>query len=62
MEPWGFEPQIPPCHGGVIPFHYGPGVRFLRPACENSNAAHPSVKPHTVVYNRAVDNRAIIPG
>src|SRR5262245_20918596 len=24
MEPWGFEPQIPPCHGGVIPFHYGP--------------------------------------
>jgi hypothetical protein len=37
-------------------------VRFLRPACENSNAAHPSVKPHTVVYNRAVDNRAIIPG
>jgi hypothetical protein len=25
MEPWGFEPQIPPCHGGVIPFHYGPG-------------------------------------
>src|SRR4051812_16773974 len=26
MEPWGFEPQIPPCHGGVIPFHYGPGI------------------------------------
>ena len=25
LEPWGFEPQIPPCHGGVIPFHYGPG-------------------------------------
>ncbi len=28
MEPWGFEPQIPPCHGGVIPFHYGPGIGF----------------------------------
>ena len=28
MEPWGFEPQIPPCHGGVIPFHYGPGIDF----------------------------------
>ena len=27
MEPWGFEPQIPPCHGGVIPFHYGPRDR-----------------------------------
>src|SRR6266576_5127653 len=27
MEPWGFEPQIPPCHGGVIPFHYGPQDR-----------------------------------
>src|SRR5687767_4734603 len=25
MEPWGFEPQIQPCHGRVIPFHYGPG-------------------------------------
>ena len=24
MEPWGFEPQILPCHGSVIPFHYGP--------------------------------------
>jgi hypothetical protein len=24
MEPWGFEPQIQPCHGRVIPFHYGP--------------------------------------
>jgi hypothetical protein len=24
MEPWGFEPQISPCHGDVIPFHYGP--------------------------------------
>jgi hypothetical protein len=30
MEPWGFEPQIPPCHGGVIPFHYGPGIQFCR--------------------------------
>src|ERR1051325_11137646 len=28
MEPWGFEPQIPPCHGGVIPFHYGPVLRI----------------------------------
>ena len=27
MEPWGFEPQIQPCHGRVIPFHYGPGDR-----------------------------------
>src|SRR5579862_2916919 len=26
MEPWGFEPQIQPCHGRVIPFHYGPGI------------------------------------
>lgn len=26
MEPWGFEPQIQPCHGRVIPFHYGPGM------------------------------------
>src|SRR5215211_2932310 len=26
MEPWGFEPQIQPCHGRVIPFHYGPGL------------------------------------
>src|SRR5438270_193574 len=25
LEPWGFEPQILPCHGSVIPFHYGPG-------------------------------------
>ena len=24
MEPWGFEPQIQPCHGRVIPFHYSP--------------------------------------
>src|SRR5439155_15589018 len=30
MEPWGFEPQIPPCHGGVIPFHYGPGIVSAR--------------------------------
>src|SRR5581483_4109230 len=30
MEPWGFEPQIPPCHGGVIPFHYGPAALMLR--------------------------------
>jgi hypothetical protein len=28
MEPWGFEPQILPCHGSVIPFHYGPGFTF----------------------------------
>ena len=26
VEPRGFEPRIPPCHGGVIPFHYGPGI------------------------------------
>ena|ERR1700733_569148 len=26
MEPWGFEPQILPCHGSVIPFHYGPAL------------------------------------
>src|SRR5688572_18315452 len=26
MEPWGFEPQIQPCHGRVIPFHYGPRI------------------------------------
>src|SRR6476646_266011 len=30
MEPWGFEPQIPPCHGGVIPFHYGPDTVAAR--------------------------------
>ena len=32
MEPWGFEPQIQPCHGRVIPFHYGPGIvlNFIR--------------------------------
>jgi hypothetical protein len=24
MESSGFEPEIPPCHGGVIPFHYDP--------------------------------------
>ena len=29
MEPWGFEPQIQPCHGRVIPFHYGPGIDKL---------------------------------
>src|SRR5688572_5147026 len=29
MEPWGFEPQIQPCHGRVIPFHYGPGIVVL---------------------------------
>jgi hypothetical protein len=28
VEPWGFEPQIQPCHGRVIPFHYGPGIVF----------------------------------
>src|SRR5204862_3662300 len=28
VEPWGFEPQIQPCHGRVIPFHYGPGIGF----------------------------------
>src|SRR2546423_10383748 len=27
VEPWGFEPQISPCHGDVIPFHYGPADR-----------------------------------
>src|SRR5437773_331858 len=27
MEPWGFEPQISPCHGDVIPFHYGPETK-----------------------------------
>src|SRR5690349_5702922 len=44
LEPWGFEPQILPCHGSVIPFHYGPGdgsanamrgcggVKIVRPA------------------------------
>src|SRR3954447_11224076 len=26
MEPRGFEPRIQPCHGRVIPFHYGPGI------------------------------------
>src|SRR3954463_262197 len=31
LEPWGFEPQIPPCHGGVIPFHYGPRTERTRP-------------------------------
>ena len=30
MEPWGFEPQIQPCHGRVIPFHYGPDSLFFR--------------------------------
>ena len=30
MEPWGFEPQIQPCHGRVIPFHYGPAARMVR--------------------------------
>lgn len=24
VDPWGIEPQPPPCHGGVIPFYYGP--------------------------------------
>src|SRR5687768_16325351 len=36
MEPWGFEPQIQPCHGRVIPFHYGPGIggkHFIRRRC-----------------------------
>lgn len=33
MESWGLEPQIPPCHGGVIPFHYDPGsTLFSRPS------------------------------
>ncbi len=29
VEPWGFEPQIQPCHGRVIPFHYGPGTNSV---------------------------------
>ena len=24
VELWGFEPQIQPCHGRVMPFHYSP--------------------------------------
>src|SRR5271156_1091003 len=24
LEPRGFEPRIQPCHGRVMPFHYGP--------------------------------------
>ena len=39
MEPWGFEPQIPPCHGGVIPFHYGPGISFSFAAVPQKEAA-----------------------
>ena len=28
VEPRGFEPRIPQCHCGVIPFHYGPKRSF----------------------------------
>src|SRR5690349_17628971 len=44
MEPWGFEPQIQPCHGRVIPFHYGPGLRVrtnlypARPTCQAASS------------------------
>src|SRR5256885_1034739 len=45
VEPWGFEPQIQPCHGRVIPFHYGPGIKHSAAAAISPPRAEYFIPP-----------------
>src|ERR1700722_5023763 len=51
MEPWGFEPQIQPCHGRVIPFHYGPGFS-INLSEDRWESSLPVNKVRTTMANR----------